>query len=69
MIISGFLVGYGLDYLIAYFFKIQTMPIFMLSCGLLGFIGGTQKVKQLLSKMDLLDPTISSKKVDTHDTK
>lgn len=69
MIISGFLVGYGIDYLMAYFFNIQTMPIFMLSCGLLGFIGGTQKVKQLLSKMDLLDPTVSPKKVDTHNEK
>jgi ATP synthase protein I len=34
----------------------DTKPIFLLSCGLLGFIGGMQKIQRLLSKMDQLDP-------------
>jgi len=71
MIISGFIVGYAFDWLMAYFFNIKTMPIFMLSCGLLGFIGGIQKVKQLLSKMDLLDPTLNKEqeKIKPNETK
>lgn len=46
MIIAGFLVGYVIDELF------DTKPIFLLACGLLGFIGGSQKVLQLVSKMD-----------------
>lgn len=49
MIIAGFLVGYVLDELF------DTKPIFILLCGLLGFIGGAQKVMKLLEKMDLLE--------------
>jgi len=49
MIIAGFLVGYVLDTLFG------TMPIFLLSCGVLGFVGGILKVHKLLEKMDLLD--------------
>ena len=50
MIVAGFLVGYALDEVF------DTKPIFLLSCGLLGFIGGMQKIQRLLSKMDQLDP-------------
>lgn len=46
MIVAGFLVGYVLDEVF------DTKPIFLLSCGVLGFIGGMQKVSKLLSKMD-----------------
>lgn len=46
MIIAGFLVGYVIDVMF------DTKPIFLLSCGLLGFIGGSQKVLQLVRKMD-----------------
>ncbi|UQB42161.1 AtpZ/AtpI family protein [Thiomicrospira microaerophila] len=46
MIISGFIVGYFIDYLAG------TTPIFMLLCGLLGIIGGTQKVQRMMSQMD-----------------
>jgi len=46
MLISGFLVGYFLDYLFG------TTPIFMLSCGVLGFIGGIQKVHHLTARLD-----------------
>jgi len=49
MIIAGFLVGYVIDLLF------DTMPIFLLSCGVLGFIGGMMKVHKLLEKMSLLD--------------
>lgn len=49
MIIAGFLVGYVIDLLLG------TMPIFLLSCGVLGFIGGMMKVHKLLEKMSLLD--------------
>ncbi|WP_232023440.1 AtpZ/AtpI family protein [Thiomicrorhabdus aquaedulcis] len=37
MIIAGFIVGYLLDELFG------TMPIFLMLCGVLGFVGGMQK--------------------------
>lgn len=46
MLIAGFLVGYVLDQLF------DTTPIFLMFCGLLGFIGGLQKVHRLSSKLD-----------------
>lgn len=49
MIIAGFLVGYFIDLFL------ETTPIFLLSCGVLGFIGGMMKVHKLLEKMSLLD--------------
>ncbi|VAW49473.1 hypothetical protein MNBD_GAMMA04-865 [hydrothermal vent metagenome] len=45
-VIAGFIVGYALDYVFG------TMPIFFLACGVLGFIGGAQKVRLLTKKMD-----------------
>lgn len=49
MIVAGFIVGYAIDWFLG------TTPLFMLGCGLLGFIGGTMKVQKLLEKMDLMD--------------
>lgn len=49
MIVAGFLVGYFFDQWLG------TTPIFLLSCGVLGFIGGILKIHKLLSKMDLLE--------------
>lgn len=49
MIVAGFLVGYVFDQLFG------TTPIFLLSCGVLGFIGGILKVHKLLEKMDLME--------------
>jgi ATP synthase protein I len=46
MVIAGFIVGYAFDY---YF---ETTPIFMMAGGLLGIIGGTQKVHRLLMRME-----------------
>ena len=46
MIVAGFLVGYAFDQLF------ETTPIFLLLCGLLGFVGGMQKVMRLTSRMD-----------------
>lgn len=46
MVIAGFIVGYGIDYLL------DTTPIFMIACGVLGLIGGSQKVHRLLQHMD-----------------
>lgn len=46
MLIAGFLVGYALDELF------DTKPIFLLSCAVLGFIGGIQKVHKLTSRLD-----------------
>lgn len=43
MIISGLFLGYLVDSLF------DTSPIFMLSLGLLGFIGGMKKVHDMLS--------------------
>lgn len=48
MIIAGFLVGYALDQLF------DTTPIFLLSCAVLGFVGGMQKVHRLTSRLDRL---------------
>ncbi|MCF6346373.1 MAG: AtpZ/AtpI family protein [Thiomicrorhabdus sp.] len=45
-VIAGFIVGYALDYLF------DTMPIFFLACGVLGFIGGAQKVRLLTKRLD-----------------
>jgi ATP synthase protein I len=47
MVVSGFLLGYGLDV------WLDTRPIFMLLLGALGFIGGILKVYRLLT-----DPNI-----------
>ncbi len=46
MVIAGFIVGYALDYIFG------TMPIFFLACGVLGFIGGAQKVRLLTKRLD-----------------
>lgn len=46
MVISGFIVGYMLDHLF------DTTPLFFLSCAVLGFIGGIQKVHQLTKRLD-----------------
>lgn len=46
MLIAGFLVGYVLDEIF------DTRPILMLSCALLGFIGGIQKVIHLTKRLD-----------------
>lgn len=45
-VIAGFLVGYAADYVLG------TMPIFMLLCGLLGFVGGSLKVHKMMSRME-----------------
>ena len=45
-VIAGFIVGYALDYIFG------TMPIFFLACGVLGFIGGAQKVRLLTRRLD-----------------
>ena len=45
-VIAGFIVGYMLDYIFG------TMPIFFLSCGVLGFIGGAQKVHLLTKRLN-----------------
>jgi ATP synthase protein I len=57
MIVAGFLVGYALDMLF------ETTPIFMLFCGVLGFIGGILKIHKLLEKMDLMDVGVKSSSV------
>jgi ATP synthase protein I len=54
MIIAGFIVGYVLDELFG------TMPIFLLLCGVLGFIGGMQKIHKLSSRMNVA-PTVEQK--------
>jgi ATP synthase protein I len=46
MLIAGFIVGYMLDQLF------DTTPLFFLSCAVLGFIGGIQKVHQLTKRLD-----------------
>lgn len=46
MVIAGFIVGYAFDYFL------ETTPIFMMLCGLLGIIGGSQKVHRVLMRMD-----------------
>ncbi len=62
MIVAGFLVGYLVDMVL------KTTPIFMLGFGVLGFIGGIQKVHKLLEKMDLMDPA-SLKMVNKEESK
>lgn len=47
MIAAGFLLGYLLDV------WLETLPIFMLVLGVLGFIGGILKVYRLLSDPNL----------------
>jgi ATP synthase protein I len=47
MIAAGFLLGYLLDV------WLDTLPILMLVCGALGFIGGILKVYRLLSDPNL----------------
>ncbi len=54
MIVAGFLVGYGFDVLL------DTTPLFMLGCGVLGFIGGMLKIHKLLEKMDLMDVGVTA---------
>jgi ATP synthase protein I len=49
MIVAGFLVGYVFDQLF------NTTPLFLLACGVLGFIGGIMKIHKLLGKMDLME--------------
>jgi len=46
MTISGFLLGYLTDW------WLDSMPLFMLVFGGLGFVGGALKVHKLLSRMD-----------------
>lgn len=60
MIVAGFLVGYVFDQLL------DTTPLFLLGCGVLGFIGGILKVHKLLGKMDLIDlPTKEQESTST----
>jgi len=47
MIAAGFLLGYGVDVLF------DTQPVFFLSFGLLGFIGGILKAYKILSDPEL----------------
>ncbi|NPA71915.1 MAG: AtpZ/AtpI family protein [Gammaproteobacteria bacterium] len=49
MLLAGFIVGYMLDHLF------DTTPIFFLSCAVLGFIGGIQKVHALTKRLDQVD--------------
>lgn len=44
MIAAGFILGYGLDYLL------KTTPIFMLLFGVMGFVGGIIKAHKLLTR-------------------
>ncbi len=45
MIASGFILGYLIDSWLG------TMPLFLLSFGVLGFIGGMLKVHKLMNKL------------------
>jgi ATP synthase protein I len=47
MIVSGFLLGYLVDK------WLNTLPIFMMIFGCLGFVGGILKVYKLLTNPDL----------------
>ncbi|NOZ53345.1 MAG: AtpZ/AtpI family protein [Gammaproteobacteria bacterium] len=47
MVVAGFLLGYGVDVLL------KTQPIFFLSFGMLGLVGGTLKIYRILSDPDL----------------
>ncbi len=44
MIVAGFGLGYGLDYLI------DTTPLFMVLFGILGFVGGIIKAYEMLAR-------------------
>ena len=44
MVIVGFALGFGLDYLI------DTQPVFMLIFGILGFVGGILRAIDLLNR-------------------
>ena len=44
-VMSGFLLGYGVDY------WLETTPMFMLLFGALGFVGGGLKVYRILSRL------------------
>ncbi len=56
MIIAGFIVGFAIDW------WFETTPLFMLGCGMLGFVGGIMKVNKLLEKMDLMDLGVTDEK-------
>jgi ATP synthase protein I len=43
MILAGFILGYLLDGLF------DTKPIFIIGCGIMGFIGGLQKLHRMLA--------------------
>ena len=58
MLIAGFLVGYFLDQVF------DTTPIFLMACGVLGFIGGIQKVHKLSSKLDNIPAKEEAKELD-----
>ena len=58
MLIAGFLVGYFLDQVF------DTTPIFLMACGVLGFIGGIQKVHKLSSKLDHIPAKEEAKESD-----
>lgn len=62
MVVAGFLVGYVFDELF------DTKPLFMLVCGVMGFVGGAMNVHKLLGKMDLMYED-SSAKTDTKEKK
>ena len=47
MVVAGFLLGYVLDA------WLETLPIFMLGFGVLGFVGGILKVYRLLNDPNL----------------
>ncbi len=47
MVVAGFLLGYGVDVLL------DTQPVFLLSFGLLGFIGGILKAYKILTDPEL----------------
>lgn len=46
MVIVGFALGFGLDYLI------DTAPIFMMIFGILGFVGGILRAIEMLSRFN-----------------
>ncbi|MBE0493496.1 MAG: hypothetical protein IBX48_04065 [Thiomicrospira sp.] len=60
MVIAGFIVGFAIDYLL------ETTPIFMMLCGLLGLIGGSQKVHRLLQHMDKTQQKEQNKDADAN---
>jgi len=45
MVVTGFMLGYGADYLL------DTRPVFMLIFGVLGFVGGVLKALKLLIRL------------------